>query len=61
MVSLDDHNIRHVGTSKLQGFQIISPRSLLMNRGWGGEELRPVWKEWAVAWSDCSSKKSQDK
>lgn len=40
VVTLDNQDIMHEGISKLQGFQIIRPSSLLMDRGWSGEELR---------------------
>lgn len=40
-MTLDGQDIRHEEISKLQGFQIIHPNSLLMDRGWrSGEELR---------------------
>lgn len=39
-MTFDDQDIRHEEISKLQDFQIIHPNSLLMDRGWSGEELR---------------------
>lgn len=53
-MTFDDQDIRHEEISKLQDFQIIHPKSRLMDRGWSGEELRQC------GGSDCTFKKFQN-